>query len=1067
MYQFVEGRAPSPRPTRVATGIDSNALAKYLRRHMRGEVRFNGADRAMYSTAAANYRQVPIGVVIPRDAADVEQAIEGCRRFNAPIVFRGGGTGLAGQTVNVAVLIDISKYMRNIIALDPANKTARVEPGVVLDHLREEAGKYQLTFGPDPATHNHCTLGGMINNNSCGVHSVMAGRTVENVHELEILTYDGLRMKVGPTSDHELEQIIRAGGRRGEIYSRLRSLRDRYAQQIRERFPRIPRRVSGYNLDELLPEAGFNVARALVGTEGTCVAVLEATVRLIDDPPARALLVLGFEDVYTAGDYAAEVVSYGPIACEALDDNLIHYNEIKHEHLRQIKLLPPGRGWLLAEFNGRTRDEAEAKAFRLMQDMRRKPKPPSMKLFDDPEQEQTVWEVRESGLGATAWIPGHPASWPGWEDSAVVPEKVGNYMRDFRKLLDSFGYECALYGHIGQGCVHCRISFDLVTAEGVRRYREFISRAADLVVSYGGSLSGEHGDGQSRAEFLPKMFGNELVQAFKEFKSIWDPQGRMNPGKVVDPYPIDQELRLGTEFHPPEPSTHFHYPEDNGSFSHAMMRCVGVGNCRRVKGGTMCPSFMATLEEKHSTRGRARLLFEMLEGNPVTNGWRDRGVHDALHLCLSCKGCKGECPVNVDMATYKAEFLSHYYKGRLRPRAAYSMGLIFWWAQAASYAPGLANFVSQTPVLRNAAKLIGGISQKRSLPPFAKYTFRQWFRQRPVFNAGSPQVILWPDTFNNYFHPESAQAAVEVLEEAGYQVLVPERNLCCGRPLYDYGMLDLAGYKLGQILDALRPQIGAGIPVIGLEPSCVSVFRDEMKSLLPHDVDAQRLSGKVFTLAEFLVKEAHFEPPLMAGHAIVQGHCHDKSVLQFKVEEQLLKQMGLSVSIPDSGCCGMAGSFGFESGDKYEVSTTLGERALLPAVRQASPKTLVIADGFSCRTQIQQGTGHLPMHLAQVVRRAMEEERTMAFGRTRVTVPRTFDLHAPVLTLDAMSDGFVAAQPKWRKRAPILMGFALGSIALTYLASRYGLAAIRSASLQNLTGRGLTWTKARKSIVRS
>jgi Fe-S oxidoreductase len=821
-------------------------------------------------------------------------------------------------------------------------------------------------------------------------------------------------------------------------------LRDRYARHIRERFPKIPRRVSGYNLDELLPEAGFNVARALVGTEGTCVAVLEATLRLIDNPPGRALLVLGFEDVFTAGDHAAEVVSYGPIACEALDDQLIAYNEIKHEHLRQIQLLPPGRGWLLVEFNGRDREEAEAKAFRLMDDMRRKATAPSMKLFDDPEAEQKVWEVRESGLGATAWIPGHPASWPGWEDSAVAPEKVGNYMREFRKLLDSFGYECALYGHIGQGCVHCRISFDLVTAGGVRKYRDFISKAADLVVSYGGSLSGEHGDGQSRAEFLPKMFGNELVQAFKEFKAIWDPQGRMNPGKVVDPYPIDFELRLGPEFRAPEPPTRFHYPEDDGSFSHATMRCVGVGKCRRVKGGTMCPSFMVTLEEKHSTRGRARLLFEMLEGNPVAGGWRDEGVHDALHLCLSCKGCKGECPVNVDMATYKAEFLSHYYKGRLRPRAAYSMGLIFWWAQMASYAPGLANFLTQTPLLRNAAKLMGGIARSRSLPPFAKYTFKQWFQQRPVFNAGHPQVILWPDTFNNYFHPESAQAAVEVLEEAGYQVLVPQRNLCCGRPLYDYGMLELAGYKLRRILDALRPQISAGVPMVGLEPSCVSVFRDEMKALLPHDADAQRLSGKTFTLAEFLIKEAQFEPPSMTGQAIVHGHCHDKSILDFQAEEQLLKRMGLSVNTPDSGCCGMAGSFGFERGDKYDLSIKCGERVLLPAVRQASPKTLLVADGFSCRTQIQQGAGRRAMHLAQVVRLGMDEERKMAFGRSRVTVPRTFGLEATLPPVDGTGSGVVAPRPRWRKRAPLLMGVAAGSLALAYLASRYGLPALKT-----------------------
>ncbi|HJU27572.1 MAG TPA: FAD-binding oxidoreductase, partial [Candidatus Binataceae bacterium] len=451
MYQFDKRRASIPRPTRTAKDIDARALASYLSSRIDGEVRFDAGSRAIYSTAASNYRQVPIGVVIPRDAEDIEAAMEGCRRFGAPVLFRGGGTGLSGQTVNVAVVMDISKYMRGILSLDPINRRARVQPGVVLDQLRTEAGKHQLTFGPDPSTHTHNTLGGMIGNNSCGTHSVMAGRTVDNVYELEILTYDGLRMRVGPTSEAELDSLSRLGGRRGEIYAALRKLRDKYAGSIRERFPNIPRRVSGYNLDELLPEKGFNVARALVGTEGTCVAVLEATVRLIESPRMTSLLVLGFPDIFTAGDYAPECMRYGPNACEALDDRLIEFNRIKHQHLRNMSLLPQGGGWLMVEFGGDNKEESDAKARRLMADMARKPNAPSMKLFDDPQEEISLWKVRESGLGATAWIPGHPASWPGWEDSAVPPEKVGPYMRDLRKLFDRYGYECALYGHIGQG----------------------------------------------------------------------------------------------------------------------------------------------------------------------------------------------------------------------------------------------------------------------------------------------------------------------------------------------------------------------------------------------------------------------------------------------------------------------------------------------------------------------------------------------------------------------------------------------------------------------------------------
>ncbi len=1021
MSQSINGWRAAPRPTRTAAELDVRGLARYLRERMGGEVRFDPGARALYSTAAANYRQVPIGVVVPRDAADVELAIEACRRFNAPIVFRGGGTGLAGQTVNVAVLIDTSKYMRAILELDPANKKARVQPGVVLDQLRTAAGKFQLTFGPDPATHNHNTLGGMIGNNSCGVHSVIAGRTVDNVYDLEVSTYDGLRMRVGPASEAEVEQIIRQGGRRGEIYWKLRDLRNRYAELIRKRFPNLPRRVSGYNLDELLPEKGFNVARALVGTEGTCVAVLDATVRLIDSPRTTSLLVLGFSDVFAAGDHAAECVSYGANACEGLDDKLLDFNKIKHQHLKNIELLPPGGGWLMVEFGGNDKAESDAKARRLMAAMARKTNPPSMKLFDDPQQEITIWEVRESGLGATAWIPGQPPSWPGWEDSAVPPEKVGNYLRDFRKLLDRYQYDCALYGHIGQGCVHCRITFDLVTDEGIRKYRSFISDAADLVVSYGGSLSGEHGDGQSRAEFLPKMFGPELVKAFGEFKRIWDPANKMNPHKVVDPYPIDYELRLGTDYRAPEPATHFSYPEDNFSFSRATLRCVGVGKCRRTEGGTMCPSFMATHEEMHSTRGRARLLFEMMQGNPIERGWRDPHVYDALHLCLSCKGCKGECPVNVDMATYKAEFMSHYYKGRLRPRAAYSMGLIFWWAQLASHAPGIANFVTRAPILRNLAKFAGGIAQQRILPQFAPESFKEWFASRPVLNHGLPQVILWPDTFNNYFHPEVAKAAVEVLEQAGYQALVPQPSLCCGRPLYDFGMLDLARYKLRQILVGLQAQISADIPIIGLEPSCVSVFRDEMKSLLPHDADAQRMSRNTFTLSEFLMKQGDYQPPQLSGTALVHGHCHDKSILGFHTELELLKKMGINAQAPESGCCGMAGSFGFEPGEKYDVAMSCGERVLLPNVRQADQHTMVLADGFSCRTQIEQATNRKVLHIAQVIQMALADDRRRAEGRSRSSRPASLHSTAQRSVTSGMISGDQHDQH----------GGALGSIALT------------------------------------
>ena len=975
------GERHIPSPIQLARS-DVAALEAELHASVQGEVRFDAGSRALYATDGSNYRQVPIGVTCPRNARDVETIVAACRRHGAPVLSRGGGTSLAGQCCNVAVIMDFSKYMYEVLEVDPERRLGRVQPGAVLDSLRDAAEKYHLTFGPDPATHTHCTLGGMVGNNSCGIHAQMAGRTADNIHELEVLTYDGCRMRVGRTSDQELEAIIRQGGRRGEIYAALKSLRDRYADRIRERFPRIPRRVSGYNLDELLPENGFHVARALVGSESTCVTILEIVGNLVYSPPERSLLVLGYSDIYTAGDHIPEILEARPIGLEGIDERLIEYYKKKGEHLRDTAKLPEGGGWLLVQFGADTKDAADAQAHALIDKLRSRPNPPTMKLYDNPAEEERVWEVRESSLGATAWVPGEPATWPGWEDSAVPPERVGNYLRDLRKLFQKHGYNPSVYGHLGQGCIHCRVDFDLRDKAGLDNYRSFMEEATSLVVSYGGSLSGEHGDGQARAEFLPKMFGEEIVQAFREFKAIWDPEWKMNPGKVVDPYGITDNLRLGTHYRPPEVQTHFHYMGDHGSFAHATLRCVGVGKCRREEGGTMCPSYMVTREEQHATRGRARLLFEMLQGDPLTNLWRSDAVHQALNLCLACKGCKNDCPVNVDMATYKAEFYSHYYEGRLRPRHAYSMGLIYWWARIASKIPRTVNFVTHAPVVGDLAKFAGGIAPEREIPRFATETFTAWFRRREKVNQGAPEVLLWPDTFNNYFHPNVAKAAVEVLEHAGFQVTIPPRPLCCGRPLYDFGMLKTAKGLLNQILNVLSEPIQAGIPMVGLEPSCLAVFRDEMMNLLPHDWNARRLHKQCFTLSEFLQKkEVQSTIPPLHRKAMVHGHCHQKAVLTMKAEERMYEGMGLDFHVLDSGCCGMAGSFGFEK-DKYSISVACGDRVLLPEVRRAADDTLLVADGFSCRTQIADLTHKRARHTAEVLQMAIHGGRELRAARS-------------------------------------------------------------------------------------
>jgi FAD/FMN-containing dehydrogenase/Fe-S oxidoreductase len=969
----VTRRAPgaaSARPAGV-DGIDARRLARELVAVVRGEVRFSAGSRALYANDASVYRQLPIGVVIPRGEEDVLAAVRVCREHGAPIVARGCGTGLAGQTVNEAVLFDFSKYMRDILELDPQRRIARVQPGVVLDWLRDAAEEHDLTFGPDPATHTRCTLGGMIGNNSCGTHSILAGVTADNILALDVLLYDGTRLTLpSELGEEQIRAVIARGGREGEIYSRLRDLRDRYAELIRERFPQIPRRISGYNLDRLLPERGFNLAAAMVGTEATCALTLEATCKLIDSPQHRSLVLLGYEDSPTAADQVPEIMRFEPIALETFDQKLVD-NELSKGFPQHPELLPEGRAWLLVEFGADSKQDADERAERFLAGVRKSKGPHvGLKLYEDAGEIAAVWKIREGGVGHSK-VPNEHPGWPSWEDAAVAPERIGDYLRDLQALCERHGRQiAAFFGHVGHGCVHTRIDWDFLTPAGIANYRRFMEDAGDLIAAYGGSLSGEHGDGQARAELLPKMFGEELVGAFREFKAIWDPDGMMNPGKVVDPYPLDTNLRMDPSYEAPVPQTHFRFPQDRGSFVEAAQRCFGVGVCRDQE-DTMCPSYMATMEEKHSTRGRARLLFELMRADsPLEGGWRNEEVKEALDLCLACKGCKHDCPVRVDMATYKAEFRSHYWARRLRPLHAYALGLVYWEARLASRAPRLANLLSQSEPLATLGKRAVGLTPDRQAPPFAGRTFTSWFAEQPA-RAGTSRVLLWPDTFTNHFEPEIAIAATEVLGQAGFEVVVPGRPLCCGRPLYDYGMLDLARRQLRQILDSMREEIRAGTPVLALEPSCGAVFRDELVSMLPNDQDAKRLAGLTCSLGELLDSHAEdWEPPTLRRHALVHAHCHQKATADTGADLRVLERLGVSYQELNAGCCGLAGSFGYEDGQPYEVSMKAGERVLLPAVRAAPRDAIIVTDGFSCRHQISHGTERRALHLAQVLQMA-------------------------------------------------------------------------------------------------
>lgn len=970
---------------------DLERLAEKLRHAVQGEVRFDHGSRALYATDGSLYRHLPLGVVVPRTEDDVRNTLSVCRAAGVPILSRGGGTSLAGQTCNTAVILDFSKYLNRVLHIDPEHRLARVQPGCVLDWLRDAAEEHQLTFGPDPSTHNHNCLGGMLGNNSCGVHSIMAGRTADNVRSMRVITYDGLEMTVGPTSAEELERIITEGGRRGEIYAGLRRLRDEYAAQVRDKMPSIPRRVSGFNLDELLLGKGFNVARALVGSEGTCVTILEAELELVPSPPARVLLVLGYADVVTSADHVPEILAAGPIGLEGMDYKLLQEMAQKDMHPEARDMLPEGGSWLFVEFGGDDKAEARRKAFALIQQIAAEPvtddpaqvtvqiaakaDSPAMVLLMDDQDRKNILKTREAGLGATARSPQLGDTLPGWEDAAVPPERLGGYLRAFRQLLHKHGYDAALYGHFGDGCIHCRINFNLSSSAGIANWKAFMEEAADLVVRYGGSLSGEHGDGQVRAQLLPRMYGEHLLDAMRQFKSLWDPQGMMNPGKVIDPYPMTENLRDTPR---PMDASVFAFANDGHSFAHAVNRCVGIGECRRASGGVMCPSYRATMDEQHSTRGRARLLFEMLRGDPLKKGWRDEAVHEALDLCLACKGCKRDCPVLVDMATLKAEFMARYYKGRLRPRAAYSMGLIWWWSRIASLAPGLVNLLLRSTLV----KKLGGIAPQRQMPRYAEQTFRAWFLKRQPVNVGLPQVMLWPDTFNNYFSPRLLQAAVRVLEAAGYCVTIPSRVLCCGRPLYAEGMLSQARRQLGDILDNLSSAAQQRIPVVGLEPSCVASFRDELPELFNADERAHYLAGNTYLLTEFLRREG-YHPPRLARRALVHLHCHQHASLYADADREMLERMGVEHRVLDAGCCGMAGSFGFDA-KKFDLSLRIGEQQLLPQVRASAADTLIITNGFSCKEQITHTTGRRTWNMAEILALALDEgEPTLALLDTR------------------------------------------------------------------------------------
>ncbi|MFF4168756.1 FAD-binding and (Fe-S)-binding domain-containing protein [Streptomyces sp. NPDC001744] len=898
-----------------------SALAGALRSAVAGEVDLSSTARALTSMDASNYRRVPVGVVAPRDAADVAAVLEVCRAHGTPVVARGGGTSTGGQATGTGIVLDLTRHMGGIVSLDPGARTAVVRPGTVLDRLRAAARPYGLTFGPDPSTHGRCTLGGMIGNNACGAHSVAWGTTADNVRSLDVVTYRGAELTLG-----------REG--RGAPPG-LRELVGRHLALLRTGYPEgLPRRISGYALDALLPERGVDVARSFCGSEGTLGVVTEATVRLVPLPAEPVLVVLGYPDEGAAADAAPGLLPYRPLTVEGMAADLVP----------DAAGLPRGGAWLFVEVDGpgaarevvRAADALDAAVVR------------------DPAGQRALWRIREDAAGTATRTPGGGEAWPGWEDCAVPPARLGAYLREFRALLADFGLRGVPYGHFGDGCVHVRIDFDLWTERGVRDFRRFSEAVAGLVVAHGGSLSGEHGDGRARAELLPKMYGAELVGLFGAVKDVWDPDGGLNPGMLVRPEPLDEGLRF------------------TGlpvvGLGRAAARCVGVAKCR-TEGGSrgedvMCPSYRATGEERHSTRGRARLLHEMALGEVITGGRRSEEVREALDLCLSCKGCRSDCPVGVDMAAYKAEFLDGYYAGPggllRRPRSHWTMGRLPHWLDL--FGRGL-NAGLRLPF---AARL-AGVTPERTMPRVAERSFAYWFAQRA--SNRPPVLTLWPDTFTNHLAPGVGEAAVRVLEDAGLGVDLPPGRVCCGLTYVSTGQLGAARKVMRRTLDVMEEVAG---PVVVLEPSCAAALRTDLPELMGDDPRAARLAASVRTFAEALEELApDWAPPRLDRPVAGQTHCHQHAVLGDAADRRLRERAGLTGDLV-GGCCGLAGDFGFAPGH-YEVSVACAEDRLLPALRAAGDAT-VLADGFSCRTQIGDLTDLRGRHLAEVLAEGLDEE---------------------------------------------------------------------------------------------
>lgn len=924
------------------------------------DVRSDALARGIYATDASLYRIPPLAVAMPRHVDEIAAALSVCRELGVSLTARGAGTSIAGNAVGPGLVLDLSRHLGRVLEIDADRGVATVEPGTIHATLQRAVTPLGWRFGPDPSTHTRCTIAGMIGNNACGSRALGYGRTSDNVAGLRALTGTGAEIVAATGVLGDAPSVTGADRELGLV----RDLVGANLATIRTELGRFTRQVSGYALEHLLPERGFDVGRFLVGSEGTLAVVTQATVRLVREPAVRLLTVLGFPDVYACADVAPLMHRPGITAAEGIDRRIIDVLAA-HRGQAAVPPLPDGTAWLLVESAADTMEQARAIAERLVADAA----PPAHLIVTDPEQAAALWRIREDGAGLASRTASGQQGHAGWEDAAVPPEQLGAYLRDFDALLVAHRLDGVPYGHFGDGCTHIRITFDLDDATGVDRFNEFLGEAAQLVARYGGSLSGEHGDGRARSEFLPLMYSPAVLDVFAGVKAAFDPSNLLNPGVLIDPDPAAAALRRPTA-RPLADGLGFGFLADGGSFTEAVHRCTGVGKCRADltgSGGVMCPSYRATGREQDSTRGRARILQELANSRGTVSDWSDDAIHEALELCLSCKGCASDCPTGIDIGMYKSEVLHQTYRGKPRPRSHYSLGRLPRWTRLGSQVPALANFALSTPLLKDAALRAAGVDRRRGLPAFAGQTFRSWFADHETTGTAGKPVVVFVDSFSDAFDPAVGRATVEVLRRAGYAVSITGTDVCCGLTWITTGQLDAAKRILRRSVEILADAARAGIPIVGLEPSCTAVLRHDALQLLGgDDPNARLVAAATLTLAELLQGDDGWSPPDLTGVTVVaQPHCHHHAVMTWRADRALLARAGATVT-ELGGCCGLAGNFGVEQGH-YEVSVAVAEQALLPAVRAAGPDEVILADGFSCRTQLADLAPRTGIHLAQLL----------------------------------------------------------------------------------------------------